>query len=79
LEAFVKEWNEHAQPFKWNSQSAAKVIAKYEKPEEVAAEEKVVALSLNMTKELCSLKLCPEWYWETLPQNRACWNYPLVA
>jgi transposase len=31
LEAFVAEWNERAQPFKWNSQSAAKVLAKYEK------------------------------------------------
>jgi transposase len=32
LHAFVKEWNEHAHPFKWTTKSVAKIMAKCETP-----------------------------------------------
>jgi transposase len=32
LHAFVKEWNEHAHPFKWATKSVAKIMAKCEMP-----------------------------------------------
>ena len=32
LHAFVKEWNEHAHPFKWTTKSVAKIMAKCEIP-----------------------------------------------
>jgi len=37
LAAFVAEWNEHAHPFNWTSKSAAKVMAKCEEAEKLAA------------------------------------------
>jgi transposase len=36
LEAFVGEWNEKAHPFNWSSSSATKVLAKCERPSELA-------------------------------------------
>ena len=32
LQTFITEWNAHAHPFNWTSKSAAKVMAKYDKP-----------------------------------------------
>jgi hypothetical protein len=37
IEAFVKEWNEKAHPFKWTRESGAKLIARYEQKIVVAA------------------------------------------
>lgn len=30
LDAFVKEWNEHAHPFNWTKKSVTKIMAKCE-------------------------------------------------
>jgi transposase len=37
LQAFVREWNEHAHPFKWTTKSVAKIMAKCEAPVSTAA------------------------------------------
>jgi transposase len=37
LQAFVREWNEHAHPFKWTTKSVAKIMAKCEAPLSTAA------------------------------------------
>jgi transposase len=37
LQAFVREWNEHAHPFKWTTKSVAKIMAKCETPASTAA------------------------------------------
>jgi transposase len=37
LLAFVSDWNEHAHPFQWSTKSAAKVMAKCERPVAKAA------------------------------------------
>jgi transposase len=37
LQSFVKEWNEHAHPFNWTRRSAAKIMAKCERPVAMAA------------------------------------------
>jgi transposase len=37
LQAFVREWNEHAHPFHWTTKSVAKIMAKCETPAAIAA------------------------------------------
>jgi hypothetical protein len=37
LQAFVKEWNEHAHPFNWTKKSVSKIMAKCEIPAALAA------------------------------------------
>jgi transposase len=88
LEAFVGEWNERAHPFQWNSQSAEKVIAKYE--QKVALSEGGIINESekkpSVREEQSSIQIEPK----VLPvQNKIsvqkmgatkpCWSYALAA
>jgi hypothetical protein len=79
LEAFVKEWNEQAHPFKWNSQSAAKVLAKYEKQLAEQAATQALQQSVLPAKELHLKKPISIPAEMRFPTCKPCWNYALVA
>lgn len=83
IEAFVKEWNEKAHPFKWTRDSGAKLIARYEQKMVVAARAtKSENLKLNEKGSKYQsilqpvINLCQGI---NIRQSGGSWQYALVA
>ncbi len=89
LEEFVAQWNLRAQPFKWNSQSAAKVLAKYEKASlnpgrveelEKKAEEAGQVAQTRLAEGGVTVRVSPSLNRvEKDGSSRRIWHYALVA